>query len=746
MPDLLAMLARSRNCFNDKVHRSELSALEAMLISYAQNFEDVMLWRALGHVEDGLYIDIGAQDPTVDSISLLFHQKRWRGIHVEPTAFYSDLLASARPGDTVIRAAVGERVGVLPLYEIPNTGISTLDAEIAEQHRERGFEVQEKSTPVVTLSAVLDLCKDIPVHWMKVDVEGFERQVLAGWGRNSSRPWVVVLESTLPLSQTLSHDRWERLILSRDYEFVYFDGLNRFYVHKSQSALRKAFSSPPNVFDGFALSGTASMVWHQHLAAAAKTQLGAVEHAAAQREDELLEQLQASQTALQEQTQNRAQREQEITAYVEAQRLQAAAERQGLEAAHRDQLEALRQAQARRQDELLQQLQTSQGALQEQTQARAQREQEIAACVEAQRVEAAGERQALEAAHREQLEALRQEQAQRQDELLRQLQTSQGALQEQTQARAQREQEITAYVEAQRVEAAGERQALKAEHREQLDALRREQAQRESEVASLQLELQYASLPFWRRWMTKPPPNDKANRRRIPAKHNLINPAVQLGHVSAARDSGVPQASIISNVGSEFVVAETNHNKSLDHLNKVFALSDADFIVAAYFTVLGRDPDADGLNSHLLKLRQTFDKEGILYDMAMSEEGRRFKSDLPGLKELVDSRNPHVSLLRRLLNKFWRLELAAQRHHALMNALLVEMKLREDKSEQILGEISFKVEALAHRFQALKSSVHADTSKPDQEATVDAHSVTQGGTRPTVGRQAGIWTKRLGAQ
>ena len=28
-----------------------------MFISYAQNFEDVMLWRALKHVEKGFYID-----------------------------------------------------------------------------------------------------------------------------------------------------------------------------------------------------------------------------------------------------------------------------------------------------------------------------------------------------------------------------------------------------------------------------------------------------------------------------------------------------------------------------------------------------------------------------------------------------------------------------------------------------------------------------------------------------------------
>lgn len=29
-------------------------------ISFAQNYEDVMLWRALGQVKDGFYVDVGA--------------------------------------------------------------------------------------------------------------------------------------------------------------------------------------------------------------------------------------------------------------------------------------------------------------------------------------------------------------------------------------------------------------------------------------------------------------------------------------------------------------------------------------------------------------------------------------------------------------------------------------------------------------------------------------------------------------
>ena len=42
-------------------------------VSYSQNFEDVMLWRALKYVENGFYIDIGSQDPVIDYVSLAFY-------------------------------------------------------------------------------------------------------------------------------------------------------------------------------------------------------------------------------------------------------------------------------------------------------------------------------------------------------------------------------------------------------------------------------------------------------------------------------------------------------------------------------------------------------------------------------------------------------------------------------------------------------------------------------------------------
>jgi FkbM family methyltransferase len=229
-----------------------------MIISYAQNFEDVMLWRALKHVKRGFYIDIGAQDPMIDSVSLAFYERGWRGIHVEPTAHYANLLRKSRPDEIVIQAAVGSDSGVLTFFEFPETGLSTSDRQIAEKHVEAGFQMSELIVPCSTLAHIFSQCTESDVHWLKIDVEGYERHVLEGWQRVSTRPWIVVVESTLPLSQIDSYQEWEALILDRGYRFVYFDGLNRFYISDAHLELLDKFRVGPNIFDGFSLSGTAS--------------------------------------------------------------------------------------------------------------------------------------------------------------------------------------------------------------------------------------------------------------------------------------------------------------------------------------------------------------------------------------------------------------------------------------------------------------------------------------------------------
>jgi FkbM family methyltransferase len=225
-------------------------------ISYAQNFEDVMLWRALKHVEQGFYLDVGAAWPDVDSVTKAFYEHGWRGINIEPNPEFHSQLCRRRPRDINLKLAVGEREAVLTMNFLANPGLSTLDNEIAGKHQAAGWSANRQAVEVKSLATIWQahVPEGQAVHFLKVDVEGLEEAVLKGNDWQANRPWVVVVEATLPMSQTESHEGWQPILLDAGYQSAYADGLNRFYVAREHSELLPAFKYPPNVFDDFKIA------------------------------------------------------------------------------------------------------------------------------------------------------------------------------------------------------------------------------------------------------------------------------------------------------------------------------------------------------------------------------------------------------------------------------------------------------------------------------------------------------------
>lgn len=220
-------------------------------ISYAQNFEDVRLWRAFSDIAAGRYLDIGTQDPVQDSVSLAFYERGWRGVHVEPTSTYAAAIRAARPDETVIEAAVSADPGPMRLFEIPATGLTTGIAAIAERHAKSGWTYSEITVPTVTLAGLFDHMGPDLIHWLKIDVEGMEGSVLESWGDHPARPAALVIEATAPTTQQPTDAEWRAMVLDRGYEEVLFDGLSRYFIHKDHAHRGAALALSPNVFDGF---------------------------------------------------------------------------------------------------------------------------------------------------------------------------------------------------------------------------------------------------------------------------------------------------------------------------------------------------------------------------------------------------------------------------------------------------------------------------------------------------------------
>lgn len=219
-------------------------------ISHAQNREDVLLWRALKHVKKGFYVDVGANHPSHDSVTKAFYDRGWSGINIEPLQAHFEELQRVRLRDINLQVAAGAMQGEIDLYDSDVRGLATASVEVAQARREAGGVVRHCRVPVSRLDAILAAHAPAQIHFLKIDVEGFEASVLQGMDFTRWRPWIVVVEATKPNSRELELG-WEPLLTDAHYQSVWFDGLNRYYLAAEQMALVEHFQSPPNVFDEF---------------------------------------------------------------------------------------------------------------------------------------------------------------------------------------------------------------------------------------------------------------------------------------------------------------------------------------------------------------------------------------------------------------------------------------------------------------------------------------------------------------
>ena len=226
----------------------------APFISFAQNGEDVVLWRALKEVPAGRYLELGANDPTVDSISRPFYDRGWTGITVEPVPELAEAHRLLRPRDRQVQVVAGPPgVTSSTLHEFPGTGLSTTVDTLSAAHERSGLERRDIQVPSMTVDQILEQeGHQGDLHFVVIDTEGSEGEVLKGFDLHRWRPWVLVSEATIPNTNEPSHEAWEPGVLESGYQFCLFDGLSRFYVADERAAeLKDALSRPASVVDNF---------------------------------------------------------------------------------------------------------------------------------------------------------------------------------------------------------------------------------------------------------------------------------------------------------------------------------------------------------------------------------------------------------------------------------------------------------------------------------------------------------------
>jgi FkbM family methyltransferase len=199
-------------------------------ITYAQNREDLILAGIFRKIAVGFYVDLGANHPELNSVTKIFYDKGWSGINVDPHEHLILEFRRQRPRDVNIQAGVASQRGTMQLRCYPEDGEATFSADVKGIRRWMNADIAffEKSVEVLSLAEILAQHRPTgDIHFLKVDVEGLELEVLLGNKWERFRPWVLCLERGIFQAR---RNAINAFLAAWNYVHVFYDGLNDYYL------------------------------------------------------------------------------------------------------------------------------------------------------------------------------------------------------------------------------------------------------------------------------------------------------------------------------------------------------------------------------------------------------------------------------------------------------------------------------------------------------------------------------------
>jgi FkbM family methyltransferase len=198
--------------------------------SFSQCGEDLVVEYALVNylkIKNPAYLDIGAHHPVFLSNTYLFYTKGCSGVCVEPDPDLFCALKEKRKRDICLNACVGpEAKDRVDFYLMTSRSLNTMSKQEAVRYQGYGTQKIEQVVQLPMLS-VNDICRTYfhPCpHYVSLDVEGAEMDILSGFDFSLFRPEIMCIETL-----TYTEDRTERkineiieLMKSNGY-FVYAD-------------------------------------------------------------------------------------------------------------------------------------------------------------------------------------------------------------------------------------------------------------------------------------------------------------------------------------------------------------------------------------------------------------------------------------------------------------------------------------------------------------------------------------------
>lgn len=217
--------------------------------SYALEGEDLIISHLVGSKNDGIYVDVGACDPTRLSNTKRFYKRGWRGINIDPNPESIEKFQRQRPRDINVNSGVGPEVSSdLEFFVMFPPTVSTFSKKFRDMNVKMGC-VHEKTIQIKCRSLAKILDENLPsgqkIDFLSIDAEGYDFEVLKSNDWSKYLPRVICVECPTHLNEMNRHCEifeQQQFLLDKGYQLVLCNGMDCFYLYVDH--LEKNLAAP----------------------------------------------------------------------------------------------------------------------------------------------------------------------------------------------------------------------------------------------------------------------------------------------------------------------------------------------------------------------------------------------------------------------------------------------------------------------------------------------------------------------
>lgn len=205
--------------------------------SYAQSGEDLILDLIFCNVKKGFYVDVGANNPTLQSNTYFFYKKGWSGINIDALPGSMKEFNRVRPRDINLEFAVSDQEQTLKYHMFKPSFYNSFTEEAAILYSDKLI----GSIPLSTkkLYWILDNYLASPeINFLTIDVEGLDFLILQSNDWFKYRPKVIVIELFASPSNQYIENEEKIFLKEKGYSFFCSTPTNAFFIENNFLQIR----------------------------------------------------------------------------------------------------------------------------------------------------------------------------------------------------------------------------------------------------------------------------------------------------------------------------------------------------------------------------------------------------------------------------------------------------------------------------------------------------------------------------